>query len=810
MSVEKNPKTRLIQRHFGSAGLPVAECIAPLCQALTASPMVALKAPPGSGKTILLPSALLEARDYQRVLVLEPRRITARLPALALKELLGDFVGYKIRLESQWSEGATKVGYLTYGTALRLFMESPPGPQELVVFDEFHERSWEAELLLAYLRSLPEPPPLLLMSATLDVESLPPDLPVIESDGRLHPVTVSWEPIDPQILGSRDKLAALVARRSLEWAAKERGEQLIFLPGMAHIRKADLLLQSDPLEGPVDILHSTLDEAEIRRVVERPAGAGFRRILSTDLAESSVTLPGIKVVLDAGLVRRPIRDQLDLGVTLRTQGAPRSALQQRAGRAGRVGPGFCHRLFTRAEELHRPEFGKPELEQADYKTLVLFLAAAGLLPKVENLPWLYPPDSEKLQAATRWCREQTLLTGRLTLTEAGRQVLSLPVEPRIANFCYRARKGGLPLYHICQWALALEQSPPQQEALSLDQWTTLLGSRGQDKRLLSRLQSGLANLQPDSDSTLEEILVCAYSDTLCQLTGDRAVAVDPAQPALHFAPSHPEKTGTLAVLLGASPRGGQGPRSAATLYQIVPPELVWEFHFESLQERETLFFDQQTSSVKSRKQTILGSLVLEEEVGPATPGERAGRIFLENLSGAMLGEAFRTLSRRLQLLFQTFPTKLEELNTCLETPLQLESLDTDLALLYLKTISSWTRSSPEEMETHIKGLLPYPLQQTLERELPSTVSLPRRRKPVPITYPPEGVPYIASKLQDFFGWEPPTLANGKINLVCHLLAPNGRACQITTNLEEFWKGSYQQVRKDLRGRYPKHDWPENP
>ena len=176
----------------------------------------------------------------------------------------------------------------------------------------------------------------------------------------------------------------------------------------------------------------------------------------------------------------------------------------------------------------------------------------------------------------------------------------------------------------------------------------------------------------------------------------------------------------------------------------------------------------------------------------------------------MLGEAFRTLSRRLQLLFQTFPTKLEELSTYLETPLQLESLDTDLALLYLKTISSWTRSSPEEMETHIKGLLPYPLQQTLERELPSTVSLPRRRKPVPITYPPEGVPYIASKLQDFFGWEPPTLANGKINLVCHLLAPNGRACQITTNLEEFWKGSYQQVRKDLRGRYPKHDWPENP
>ena len=810
MSAENRPKSRLIQERFGSKGLPVAECLDKLCRALASSPLAALKAPPGSGKTILLPCALHEAQDYQRVLVLEPRRITARLPALALRDLLGDFVGYKIRLESQWNEQATRVGYLTYGTALRLFIDCPPGPNELVVFDEFHERSWEAELLLAYLRSLSAPPQLLLMSATLDVSSLPPDLPVIESDGRLHPVTVSWETVDPQILGSRDKLAGLVAKRSQEWAVKERGEQLIFLPGLSHIKKAAQLLESDPVGGPVDILHSTLAENEIRRVVERPASAGFRRILSTDLAESSVTLPGIKVVLDGGLVRRPIRDQLDLGVTLRTQGAPRSALEQRAGRAGRVGPGFCHRLFTRAEELHRPEFGKPELDQADYKTLVMFLAAAQLLAKVDSLPWLYPPDSAKLQSATDWCLEQHLLTSVLDLTQAGKQVLSFPVEPRVANFCYLARKKGLPLSRVCEWALALEQSPPQQEALSLEQWTTKQRAAGRDKRLLSRLQSTLAGVEPGSTSTLEEVLLTAYSDTLCQLTNDRTVAVDPAQPALHFSPAHPEKPGSLAVLLGSSPRGGQGPRSTATLYQVVTPELVWESHFESLEERENLFFDQQNLSVKNRKQTVLGSLVLEEEVLPATPSEETGKVFLENLSSAKFGENFHTLTRRLQLFFQNFPTQLEELNTYLDSHIQLETLETDLAMLYLKTISTWSRSSPGDLEAHIKGLLPYPFQQTLEKELPSTISLPRRRKPVSINYPPEGDPYIASKLQDFFHWEQPTLAGGKVDLVCHLLAPNGRACQITTNLEEFWKGSYQQVRKDLRGRYPKHDWPENP
>ena len=212
-------------------------------------------------------------------------------------------VGYQIRFERAWHNQETTVGYLTYGTALRIFCGTPPTSDDIVVFDEFHERQWEAELLLAFLRSLPHGPRLLLMSATLDRESLPPDAPVIESDGRLHPVTVSHEVVEPQLLGSRERLAALVAERSAEWGSRVRGEQLIFLPGLGDIRAVQEKLLADHLEGPVDVLHSTLSEKEIRRVVDRPGKAGFRRILSTDLAESSVTLPGIQVVIDSGLVR---------------------------------------------------------------------------------------------------------------------------------------------------------------------------------------------------------------------------------------------------------------------------------------------------------------------------------------------------------------------------------------------------------------------------------------------------------------------------------------------------------------------------
>jgi ATP-dependent RNA helicase HrpB len=800
-----------VEQRFAPDGLPIRECISALVGHLSSSPLVALKAPPGSGKTIFAPLALLEEMDFCQVLVLEPRRVTARLPALALDQVVGDLVGYRIRLESRWNSGKTRLGYLTYGTALRVFWSQPPGPDTLVVFDEFHERTWEAELLLAYLRGLQNPPRLLLMSATLDLDSLPPTIPVVQSDGKLHRVALSWEVQDPQLLGRRDRLASLVAERSAEFAARHRGEQLIFLPGLGEIKAVAERLTADHLVGAVDILHSSLPEKEIRRVVERPADGRLRRILSTDLAESSVTLPGITTVIDSGLVRRPIRDALDLGITLKTEGASLSALEQRAGRAGRLGPGVCHRLFTRQEELHRAPFPLSEMEQADYRTLVLFLTSARFAPEGWNLPWLYPPNPEKLERAKDWCTVHGLLKGHHELSARGRAVLGMPLEPRLANFALLARESGHGVGTVINWCGAIEAPPPDAASETLEDWTARKSRlKGDDKRLFRSLEKilGSTTTRPCNRS-LDEVLLTAYSDSVAQLTNDRAVCSNPDQTALLFLPPETTKE-EFAIILSSKPRGGRGPRSSVGLYHPISSELMWEQLFDSLVEEQILEYDPSTRSVKSSQETRLGQLVLEKTSLPTRPGPKVAEILRQNISESELGPDFRGLIRRLELLFEHEPNHVESLRSVLGNAQEPVPVGALLLQSYLSTVTRWTKRSSTELLAHCIGLLPYDLVTTLERKLPKSVTLPGRKRPVSIEYPDGQDPHLSSKLQDFFGWDPPKLLDGKLKLTCHLLAPNGRACQITTDLPSFWSGSYKQVRKDLRGRYPKHNWPEDP
>lgn len=781
-----------IEARYGQNGFPVNDCLDDLVEALGRETLVALTAPPGSGKTMVVPAALLERLGARRVYVLEPRRVTARLPALALSEVCGQTVGYQIRFERKWDSGATRFGYLTYGTALRVFASSPPGPQDLVLFDEFHERQWEAELLLAYLRSLQSGPKLLLMSATLDRESLPAETPVIQSDGRLHQVSVSHEKVEPQLMGRRDRLAQLVAQRSAEWAVKARGEQLIFLPGIGDIRAVEERLLADHLSGPVDILHSSLPEKEIRRVVERKAQDGFRRILSTDLAESSVTLPGIKVVIDSGLVRRPRRDELDLGVTLRTVGAPLSSLHQRAGRAGRLGPGFCHRVFTLNEELHREPFAPPQMEEASYKTVCLFLASLGLLSEWTDLPWLYKPNESRLEKSRNWATKAGLLKGDV-LNETGRRVLGLPLDARLATFAVKAGEGGHAPGRIVSWCQALERPPGERESWLLEDWSKKVE---QDQRLTRQLTECLKEVSPGTRKSLSHVLLESFGDTLAQPSADRAVCANPEQPAVGLNPKYPAQS-ELAVLLSAVPSGGRGPSSFCTLFQPVEPDAVWEQMFEDIEESRHTFFDPATKSVRLKREIRLKSLLLESHSEPAPPGPETAAVLQANLTADDLGPEYALLKRRLELF------KIHNPETSLPS-------SEELVASFLESVSSWKKSSGDDLVQFIHGLLGYGVTSELDRQLPVAVELPGRRKPVRVIYPEDGEPYVASKLQDFMGWQQPRLMDGKLSLVCHLLAPNGRPCQITTDLNSFWSGSYQQVRKDLRGRYPKHHWPEDP
>ena len=789
--------------------LPVTAVLEKLKDELSKAALCALTAPPGSGKTLLAPSWLWQNLQFDRVYVLVPRRVNARLPVLYLRETLGPLVGYRVRFEQQWDESKTRIGYLTYGTALRTFADSPPGPNDLVIFDEFHERPWEADLLLACLRRSGGPR-LLLMSATLDRSGLPESVPLVESDGRLFPVEVSWESSEPMLLARPQELAPLVRKRSAELYRADPGEQLIFLPGIAAIRQVESALAADSLGGPIDVLHSSLPEGEIRRVVERSAQSGFRRILSTDLAESSVTLPGVTVVIDAGLKRCPRRDGFDLGITLETARTPVASLTQRAGRAGRVRAGRCHRLLTRQDERSREPFVRPEIANVGGKTLALHFAALGLLESWRELNWLCPPDADSLAEGQAWLLfHQLVREGELT--PRGEAVLSSTCPPRAGLFGVLAREDGWSVDEAVRWTQALSEEGPKStgEAQELsDRLADKTWSKARDPRLTERLRR-VYSFPPHRQTGTTAPICRAYADALVALRGDRAVPAFAQSEALRLRSTH-SHTEPFALLLGAVPAGGPGPNSAVSLYLPMSSDQVWEAFLDRMVETVERSWSGKTMSVREHRRTLLGQLVLEEESRDAPAGYETARVFLQNLRAEELGEPYLHFVHRLELFLAHHEQAEEELRSRLPHAANTVGIRDALALDYLQTLTRWNKTSAGELFEHARGLLGYELGRKLEQELPTSVQLPGRRQRTPVHYPENAAPYVASKLQDFFGWTPPRLLGGSLKLACHLLAPSGRPVQITEDLAGFWRGSYAQVRKDLRGRYPKHDWPESP
>lgn len=797
-----NGLSAAVEAQFSQNGLPVSERLGELSSALSQDDLVALKAPPGSGKTLLSPVTLLESRNYSRVLVLEPRRVTAKLPALALRQVCGDTVGYQIRAD-KLSTQQTQILFLTYGTALQTFAHQPPQQNELVIFDEFHERPWQAELLLALLRSSRAKPKILLMSATLDASILPEGTPLIESDGKLHPVELSWEKNDSLVSHDKRLLAKLVAKRSKE-LADPKGEQLIFLPGKAELLATQQLLQKDSLDGPVELLHSSVPEHEVQRIVNRPRGEGFRRILSTDIAESSVTLPGVNLVIDSGLARRPYREPLNLGSSLRTQRAPKSALEQRTGRAGRLSQGRCHRLFSKASEEDREGFSESGLRQADPEALALTLAAYGRLKNWRTLPWLEAPDEQKMETAYFHLHQHKLLDSQDQLTHRGTMVFRLPLTPRLGLFATLARESGLALAtvnEICQ-AIHGEHSG----LLSLEDKLHRPFSR--DPHLESRLKSILSD-QPNRGpkGSVSELLLQAFQPNLARFRNQRALSALADQPSLLW--EHPPlRDSNLGLILGVAPTFVSGARNRVTLFHPLDSSTIWETLFESLEEVETVEWDQERKEFRRFRDVRFGQLSLERQALKLEPSEALADQLLEIFADQVRGQS--SLIERIHLFLTHRPNWLKSLQARLPPPPALNAQEVIHALKrsYLSTVVGWSKSSPQELDLHIEGLLPRDFLKTLDVELPRQVQLPGRQRPVPIRYTENASPFVASKLQDFMNWQAPSLLGGEVKLLFHLLAPNGRPAQVTDDLEGFWQGSYVQVRKDLRGRYPKHHWPE--
>lgn len=805
---------------WSGPALPVEGVVPALIDGLAAHGSAVLVAPPGSGKTTRVPAALLLAglAGDGQVVVLQPRRLAARRAGHTLARWLGarpgDAVGWRVRFENR-SSPATRLVVMTEGMLTRQLQSDPfLDGVNIVILDEFHERGVHADLALAVLRRLqaelrPELK-ILVMSATLDPEPVAAFLggaPVLRAEGRCFPVTVRHRSQRPA-----RRIEEEVADGVVELLGEtEGGHLLAFLPGVGEIERTRALLAAR-LDLPVVPLHGRLPLAAQDAALQPTAPRTV--VLATNIAETSVTLPGVRAVVDAGLERVPEHD-FALGIdSLRTLPTSVASADQRAGRAGRTGPGLALRLWTPAAHLLRPASQAPELERVDLTELVLFLADLGEAP--EGLDWLDAPPASSLGRARQLLRELGALDADGEITALGRGLASLPVHPRLGRVVMAGAAAGVLDRATTAAALMAERDPwgapgvaaPAALAQRMAAVDDPRQARGGDRRALARvrqvrdqlrrLAGRLDTLPPAPRGGLLGALVAGFPERvgLRTDTGEARLATG-GRARFQQPPPLGSARCFLAVALHSGPRGIRiGAAAPLDDAQLAPDWSV------------AVRWDPEAQRVRLSRERRWGALVFErrparaEDRGPAAP--EVARVLAEEArrAGAAVvlrpGPAVRGLQGRLALLARLRP----------DHPLPDVSCD---ALLddVLGACRSFSDLAGADLVGAIQRRLDHATRALLARALPVRIAVPSGSE-IALDYGDgSGPPVLAARIQQLFGLRETPRVLGE-PVVVHLLAPNQRPAQVTRDLAGFWTGSYQEVRKQLRGRYPKHSWPEDP
>lgn len=803
-----------------------------------------LNAPTGSGKSTGVPLALLDEPWLagRRILMLQPRRPAARMTAARLAdrlgEPLGERIGYQIRFE-RCIGPRTRIEVVTEGILTRRLQSDPTlDGVGLVIFDEFHERGLHADLGLALTldsaRGLRPDLRLLVMSATLEAEpvaELLGNASILRAEGRSFPVEIRYAERTPD----SDPVRALVAaaRQAL---AEETGDILAFLPGAREIERAREALV--PLVGSdVEILplHGALSSAEQDRAL-RPDGSGRRRlILATDLAETSLTIEGIRVVLDSGLTRKPRFDPGSGLTRLMTESIPRASADQRAGRAGRLAPGVCRRLWTRAQEVGRPDRRTPEILESDLAPLALELALWGVKDPAE-LSWLDPPPAPAWNQALELLRTLGALDRRDSITPLGRALAELPVHPRLGVMLLGAApEERRTAADLC--ALISERDPflpepgrarPADLGLRLEALRAARERRGTpagvDRRRLDAIERAARQLhrlaeraasasacpaEIRRERTPSALLALAYPDRVAQ----RRVGTDERYLLAAGTGAELPRDDALAIhpylVVAAIDARGRDGRIQSAL-PISESELRTELakHLESSRE---VFWDAERAAVACRASTRLGAIVLESRPVALGPEDAAGTYLIahirEHFDEALdWSDSARQLQARVALARRHDPSGdwpdlsdavlREHLNDWLAPWIAGQTRLSDVRRLDLNAI--------------LLDRLSWEQRQWLDQQVPRTFVTPAGNSR-PIDYVSSETPILAAPLQEFFGLsDTPRLCQGRVPVLLHLLSPARRPMQVTQDLAGFWARGYAEVRKELRGRYAKHHWPEDP
>ncbi|MDH5301132.1 MAG: ATP-dependent helicase HrpB [Gammaproteobacteria bacterium] len=809
--------------------LPIEAYLAPLQQLLVQHPNVILQAEPGAGKTTVVPLALLQAPWLagQRIVMLEPRRLAARSVAVYMASCLGEepgqTVGYRTRMDSKVSK-QTRLEVVTEGVLTRMLQDDPAlEAYGLVIFDEFHERSLQADLALALCldvqANLRDELKLLLMSATLDSDVLSRMLgqaPVLNCPGRQFPVTVNYRPCEPR---QRWDVLVSVIMQALQQHA---GSQLVFLPGSGEIRRVEEMLrqQSLPAEVLIAPLYGDLDRQQQLQAITAPAPGRRKIVLATNIAETSLTIEGVNVVIDSGQARQA-RFDADSGMSrLQLRQISQASARQRAGRAGRLQAGVCYRLWAEAEQARMLEFDDAEIKSADMLPLVLELAQWGVRD-LNQLRWLDVPSAGSVEQARTLARQLELLDEQGQLTELGRQAAKLGVHPRLAHMMLRASQLGLG-EAACELAAMLGERPllGNQEADLWEHFQALQaakrGKSRQDAGLVQRIvrqagqwQRQLAGSggQIREASQLGLLLALAYPDRVAMLRspGSGRYRLSNGRGAALVA-HHPLATHPfLAVAELGSDAAEPVIRLAAPLLEA---DLRQQFAAQ-IEQFDQVGWDRASGAVVAQRQWRLGELLLQkQELTPDTAQRQQGLlqgIRQQGLDCLPWDDGSRQLCARLQLLREWLPE--QGWPDCSAQAL-LDTLEGWL-LPYLDRMNRLTHLSQLNLRDILLARLDWNQQQQLEALAPTHFVVPTGSR-IAIDYSVQP-PVLAVRLQELFGYDQhPSIAQGRLPLTLHLLSPAMRPAQVTQNLPGFWRDSYQLVKKDLKGRYPKHSWPDDP
>lgn len=793
--------------------LPVEHVLPALRAALVARGEAVLVAPPGAGKTTRVPVGLLDEPWAQggKLILLSPRRIAARAAAARMAsergERVGDTIGYRVRLDSRIGP-RTRIEVVTEGVFTRMVLDDP----ELrgiaaVIFDEFHERSLEGDLGLALARDaqsgLRPDLIILVMSATLDaarISALLSDAPVIVSEGRMFPVSHVYRPRDPRARLERETASAVRAA-----LAAESGSALVFLPGVREIERTAEALRADLRDPFVDVrpLYGAMSPADQDAAIA-PAPLGRRKVvLATSIAETSLTIDGVRIVVDAGLARRP-RYEPALGLSrLETVRASQAAITQRAGRAGRLEPGVCWRLWSEGETRALPAFDRPEIMDADLAGLALDLAAWGVSDPAA-LTWLDPPPKPAWSEAIALLKRLRALDEEGRLTAHGAAIAKLPLPPRLAHMVNAAAQQGEALLAARISVLLTEQGLGGRDVDLRHRLHRFDTERGQRAEAARGLASRIARVAGGDAGPVDEeragpVLALAFPDRVAKARGagfvmvnGRAASVDEVSPLSR------EPFLVIADIAGAAGRAMvlmAAPIGSADIEAMFAAEI---------ETRAAVTVDA-NGVARGRRTRRLGRIVLSEAP-------------LEKLSADEMRDALLDAVRDdgLALLNWDDAARQARARVALMGTLDREGWPdwSDEALL--TKIDEWLAPvlssglGDVDVARALLNTLDYEQRRKLDAEAPPRFETPAGSSLL-IDYESEGGPALDVRLQELFGMDKhPSIAGGRVPLTLRLLSPAHRPVQTTKDLPGFWRGSYAAVRSEMRGRYPKHPWPEDP